>query len=147
MSLLILAIIPNLPFFFCVWRSWSHYRGIFSRDHLGLLLSYRISVIAYKASQYLQSLLDHDLIIPEANESLDEVYKLHPPSSNPNSVSESSESSGSSAPQEPHRLLLAPEAVPAILSLFEFESTTASADLHRAIEQARSRVASGRADL
>ena len=23
-----LAIIPNLPFFFCVWRSWSHYRGI-----------------------------------------------------------------------------------------------------------------------
>lgn len=21
------AVIPNLPFFFCVWRSWSHYRG------------------------------------------------------------------------------------------------------------------------
>ena len=32
MSLLkkfLLAIIPNLPFFFCAWRSWSHYRGIF----------------------------------------------------------------------------------------------------------------------
>ena len=31
MSLLtkiLLAIIPNLPFFFCAWRSWSHYRGI-----------------------------------------------------------------------------------------------------------------------
>ena len=30
MSLLkkiLLAIIPNLPFFFCAWRSWSHYRG------------------------------------------------------------------------------------------------------------------------
>ena len=23
-----LAVIPNIPFFFCVWRSWSHYRGI-----------------------------------------------------------------------------------------------------------------------
>lgn len=50
--------------------------------------------------------------------------------------------------QEPqHTLLLAPKAVPAIISLFEFESTTASADLHRAIEQARLRVASGRTDL
>ena len=23
------AIIPNIPFFFCAWRSWSHYRGVF----------------------------------------------------------------------------------------------------------------------
>ena len=27
-SLLFAAIIPNIPFFFCVWRSWSHYRGL-----------------------------------------------------------------------------------------------------------------------
>lgn len=25
--LIFLAVIPNLPFFFCVWRSWSHYKG------------------------------------------------------------------------------------------------------------------------
>ena len=25
-----LAIIPNLPFFFCVWRAWSHYRGVYN---------------------------------------------------------------------------------------------------------------------
>lgn len=23
----ILPIIPNLPFFFCVWRAWSHWKG------------------------------------------------------------------------------------------------------------------------
>lgn len=90
------------------------------------------------------------------------MYKLYPPTtssptSNPSSISESeSESSESSSSsilktdpeREPqHTLLLAPEAVPAIVSLFELKSTTASADLHRAIEQARLRVESGRADL
>ena len=87
------------------------------------------------------------------------MYNLYPPttsslSPNPSeSDSESSESSSSSIPKtkserEPqHTLLLAPEAVPAIISLFGLESTAASADLHRAIEQARLRVASGRADL
>lgn len=24
----LIAIVPNLPFFFCAWRSWSHYRGM-----------------------------------------------------------------------------------------------------------------------
>jgi len=128
-----IPIIPNLPFFFCVWRSWSHYR-------------------AYKSSQYLQSLLDHHLIVPEASETLNEVYRLYPPttsspSSNPISISESSMPNTDPEREFQHTLLLAPEAVPAIISLFELESTTASADLHRAIEQARLRVASGRADL
>ena len=83
------------------------------------------------------------------------MYELYSPtasspSSNP---SESSASSSSSIPKtdpqrEPqHTLLLTPEAVPAIVSLFQLESTTASADLHRAIEQARVRVANGDADL
>jgi len=128
----LIPIIPNLPFFFSVWRSWSHYR-------------------AYRSSQYLQSLLDYDLIVPEASEPLDEVYKLYPPgttspSSDPGSVSESNALSSrrTNLEQEPqHQTLLGPEAVPPILSLFEFESTTASVDLHCAIEQARLRVASG----
>ena len=125
----------------------------------GMLLSYTNSAIAYRSSQYLQSLLDHDIIVPEASKPLDEVYRLYPPttpsasSDDPDSVSKSnSASSEFSIPKtnpdrEPqHTLLLGPEAVASILSLFEFESTT-SADLHRAIEQARLRVASGRVDL
>jgi hypothetical protein len=142
---LLLAIIPNLPFFFCAWRLWSHYRGIFFRDQIVLLV---LSIIAYKPSQYLQCLLDHDLIVPEASESLNEVYKLYPATTtNPSSNSESSipKTNPERGPQ--HTLLLAPDAVPAIISRFELESTTAGADLHRAIEQARLRVASGRADL
>ena len=106
-------------------------------------------VIAYRSSQYLQSLLDHDIIVPEACEPLDEVYKFYPPTSVSKSNSSSSEFSipKTDPDREPqHTLLLGPEAVPAILSLFEFESTT-GADLHRAIEQTRLRVASGRTDL
>ncbi|KAF8800102.1 hypothetical protein BYT27DRAFT_7200608 [Phlegmacium glaucopus] len=128
---MIIPIIPNLPFFFCAWRSWSHYR-------------------AYRSSQYLQSLLDHDIIVPEASESLDEVYKLYPPTTSPSSLSSDPiPESNSSIPKtnlerEPqHQLLLRPEAVQAILSLLDLEPTT-SADLHRALEQARLRVSSGR---
>ena len=99
------------------------------------------------------------MIVPEASEPLDEVYKLYAgttPSAScddPDSVSKPNSSSSefsilkTNPNREPeHTLLLGPEAVPAILSLFGFESTT-STDLHRAIEQARLRVASGRVDL
>jgi len=119
--------------FFCAWRSWSHYR-------------------AYRSSQYLQSLLDHDIIVPEASELLDEVYKLYARKKLSAACDDPKSSSDFSIPKtnpdrEPqHTLLLGPEAVPDILSLFGFESTT-SADLHRAIEQARLRVAGGRVDL
>ena len=157
---ILLAIIPNIPFFFCAWRSWSHYRGIYS---FGIILVLLVSdtnyVIAYRSSQYLQSLLDHDLILPEASEPLDEVYNMYPAttlsaSSDPNSESNpsSSESSISVSKTNPehepqHTLLLDPEAVPSILSIFKLESTTTSTDLLRAIAQARLRVASGRVDL
>ena len=155
--MIFLAIIPNLPFFFCTWRSWSHYRGIYIVRSPSTS-SYTNFVIAYRASQYLQSLLDHDIIVPETSEPLDEVYKLYarktPPAScdDPDSVSKSDSSSSefsipkTNSDREPHHTLLGPEAVPAILSLFKFESTT-GVDLHRAIEQARMRVASGRVDL
>lgn len=149
---------PNLPFFFCAWRSWSHYRGIcFFWDHLVLLVSYANFLIAYRSSQYLQSLLEHDIIDPEPNEPLDELYKLYAPTTpsasndDPHLVSKSKSSSSSefSIPKtnpdgEPQNtLLLGSEAVPAILSLFGLESTT-GADLRRAIDQARLRVSKGR---
>jgi len=71
-------------------------------------------------------------------------------SSNPDSVSQSHSSSmpktNPGREESRHQLLLGPEAIPAILSLFELESTT-SADLHRALEQARLRVSTGRSEL
>ncbi|KAH8072260.1 mitochondrial K+-H+ exchange-related-domain-containing protein, partial [Cristinia sonorae] len=60
---MIIPVIPNLPFFFCVWRSWSHYR-------------------AYKASAYLEELIARGAISPEKNAELDKVYTDHASSSN-----------------------------------------------------------------
>ncbi|KAF8962968.1 mitochondrial K+-H+ exchange-related-domain-containing protein [Flammula alnicola] len=143
---IIVPIIPNLPFFFCVWRSWSHYR-------------------AYKSSQYLQSLLEHNIIVPEPSEPLDEVYRLRqlaaPPtpsestdsssSSSAPEIDPASDASSSSAPnpKEPsHILLLTRDAVPSILSIYGFKpESTAAADLYRAVEQARVRVSTGRPEL
>ncbi|KDR83090.1 hypothetical protein GALMADRAFT_88915 [Galerina marginata CBS 339.88] len=155
---MIIPIIPNLPFFFCAWRSWSHYR-------------------AYRSSQYLQSLLEHNLIVPQANEALDQVYRTyqispHPimskpehsttgsaPSSEAKSKPADEGSSSSSSPNSssttnpdtsihPHQTLLTRDAVPSILSIFELgPASTAAADLYRAVEQARVRVATGRSEL
>lgn len=54
------AVIPNFPFFFCAWRAWSHYR-------------------AFKASQYLQSFIQHGAILPQASSELDTIYAEHAP--------------------------------------------------------------------
>ena len=96
---------------------------------------------AYRASQYLQSLLDSGSIVPEPSESLDGVYKHF---ASPNSNGETDKIDGS-APQY-HTTLLTREAVPSIVNLFGLESI-AAADLLRAVEQARVRVKSGRAVL
>ncbi|KLO12193.1 hypothetical protein SCHPADRAFT_854179 [Schizopora paradoxa] len=53
----LIPVIPNIPFFFCVWRSWHHYR-------------------AYKASSYLESLLLlRNAIIPQPDSALDRIYE------------------------------------------------------------------------
>lgn len=52
----LIPIIPNLPFFFCAWRAWSHYK-------------------AYKASTYLQSVLGEGMIEPHASHALDMLYQ------------------------------------------------------------------------
>lgn len=137
---MIIPVIPNLPFFFCVWRSWSHYK-------------------AYRASQYLQSLLDRGVIVPEASPALDLVYKDYAPeSSSPEKISpengnshlnpsSNSNPSTNPDPKPPpsahHTLLLTHDAVPAIISFFGLKPS-ALADLQRAVEQARVRVGSGR---
>jgi len=51
----IVPVVPNLPFFFCAWRSWSHYR-------------------AWTTSDYLQYLLENGTVRPEPNDGLAEIY-------------------------------------------------------------------------
>ncbi|KAG6840377.1 hypothetical protein C0991_007114 [Blastosporella zonata] len=129
---MIIPIIPNLPFFFCVWRSWSHYK-------------------AYRASQYLQTLIDSDSLVPEASESLDTVYKDFSPDkssiASPHvDKDEKSNNPGGKSSTLQHEVLLTRDAVPEILDTFKLKST-AGADLLRAVEQARVRVLSGRGVL
>ncbi|KAJ4482306.1 mitochondrial K+-H+ exchange-related-domain-containing protein [Lentinula aciculospora] len=120
---MIIPIIPNLPFFFCVWRSWSHYR-------------------AYRASQYLAALIKHGHVVSAPSLELDTIYKRYGPKSlialprNP-----SSSPSPSHATAENIELLLTREAVPPIVSTFSLEESSTS-NIYRAIEQARVRTES-----
>ncbi|KAJ8501995.1 hypothetical protein ONZ45_g11947 [Pleurotus djamor] len=53
---MLIPIIPNLPFFYCAWRSWHHYR-------------------AYRASQYVQALIENGHMHPEPSPVLDKLYE------------------------------------------------------------------------
>ncbi|KAG1884992.1 mitochondrial K+-H+ exchange-related-domain-containing protein [Suillus subluteus] len=144
---IIVPVIPNLPFFFCVWRSWSHYR-------------------AYRTSQYLSSLLDYGLIAPEPSPALDKLYASYvpsfsnieslrsptapsPKSATPLPVNASSTNNGcppddvtaslsqhgtSNVHKTSQRLLLTRKAIPHILQLFGLPQSSA-ADMYRAVEQ------------
>ncbi|TBU23259.1 mitochondrial K+-H+ exchange-related-domain-containing protein [Dichomitus squalens] len=130
----IIPIIPNFPFFFCIWRSWSHYR-------------------AYKASEYLESLLQRGAIITQSSPELDVIYakyaprppksfeseKPPAPSDHAPSGSEHSEK-GVDADPAP-TLLLTKEAVVELQKALDVpEDSTFAADVYRALEQARLRL-------
>ncbi|KAI0693232.1 mitochondrial K+-H+ exchange-related-domain-containing protein [Cytidiella melzeri] len=130
---MIIPIIPNLPFFFCVWRSWSHYK-------------------AYKASSYLEQLLEKGSIVPQDSAELNAIYAAYAPSApsaNEPQQAEDSDSDASSSPRvnNNEHLLLTRDAVPAITAYFDTgpshassSSSSLAADLYRAIEQAALRV-------
>ncbi|KAF8744743.1 Mitochondrial K+-H+ exchange-related, partial [Rhizoctonia solani] len=52
---MLIPIMPNLPFFFCVWRAWTHWK-------------------AYKASTYLLELSNQGAIQTVPSEDLDNIY-------------------------------------------------------------------------
>ncbi|KAG6887330.1 hypothetical protein C0995_016149 [Termitomyces sp. Mi166 len=106
-------------------------------------------IIPYRASQYLQTLLDNDALVPEASEAFDAVYKEYSPNKTAiTSPDESKDEKSKSAKctTEQHELLLTRDAVPAILHTFNLKPCS-GADLLRAVEQARVRVRSGRGIL
>jgi hypothetical protein len=108
-----------------VWRAWTHWR-------------------AYRASDYLLSLLNRNAIASEENDALDAIYKRYSPthttpsSSSVESAPSTSETKALLEPTRGEPLLLTKEAVPPILELFQLPED-AAADMYRAIEQARQR--------
>ncbi|KAJ6525221.1 mitochondrial K+-H+ exchange-related-domain-containing protein [Mycena vulgaris] len=57
---MIIPVIPNLPFFFCAWRAWSHYQAL-------------------RAARHVDALLQADKIVPEADTALDAVSRTRRP--------------------------------------------------------------------
>ncbi|KAF7298832.1 p-loop containing nucleoside triphosphate hydrolase protein [Mycena indigotica] len=50
------AVIPNIPFFFCAWRAWSHYQAL-------------------QGARYIDGLLKTGKIVPQSLMELDSVYE------------------------------------------------------------------------
>jgi len=122
---MLIPVIPNFPFFFCVWRSWSHYR-------------------AYKASDYLRSLLQRGTIVPHLDANLDNIYAKHAPSNTLHDATKSGPEVGKDEEgrNEENKVLLRRDAVPQILELYGLPES-ATSDIYRAIEQASSRLRKG----
>ncbi|KAG6820620.1 hypothetical protein H0H93_014223 [Arthromyces matolae] len=106
-------------------------------------------IIPYRASEYLQTLIDNDALVPQASDTFDMVYREHSPMNTaitPPGGSKVEDFSQSNPSTEQHELLLTRDAVPAILRTFGLNPSS-GADLLRAVEQARVRVRSGRGIL
>lgn len=129
--------LPNLPFFFCVWRSWSHYRGTTSFLLLGILTFLCALCLAYKASDWLQSLLQRGAIVPHSDADLDDIYTSHAPS---NALHDATKQTVSGDKKdEEQNVLLGRDAVPQILRLYGLPES-AAADIYRAVAQANARL-------
>jgi len=85
-------------------------------------------LLAYRSTQYLQALLLHGSIFPEANEALDAVFREF---SSPVSVLAGEEDIA--------KFVLTRRAVPAITSLFDLKGNV-DVDMYRAIDQAQLRI-------
>lgn len=135
------AVIPNFPFFFCAWRSWSHYRGAVALSSLGTLSF--LQGAAYKASDYLLSLLQRGTIVPHSDANLDSIYAKHATSDTLQEATSSGYGAGKDdGTKVEKRVLLKLDAVPQILELYGLPESAAS-NMYRAIEQASSRLRKG----
>jgi len=113
---MLIPVIPNLPFFFCAWRAWSNYK-------------------AYKASQYIGSLIQRGAVVQERDARLDDIYQKAASRSCADGEHVQTSSDEASTTRHPARTVLAREDIPKILDMYELPST-AAADMYRAIEQA-----------
>ncbi|KAJ7134839.1 mitochondrial K+-H+ exchange-related-domain-containing protein [Mycena epipterygia] len=54
---MIVPVVPNLPFFFCAWRAWSHYQAL-------------------RGARHVDALLQAGKIVPEGDQALDAAYAV-----------------------------------------------------------------------
>ncbi|KZT53807.1 hypothetical protein CALCODRAFT_407714, partial [Calocera cornea HHB12733] len=144
----LVPVIPNIPFFYCAWRAWGHYR-------------------AYRAATYLDKLINSHTIVPTPSPLLDKLYAGFPSlqptlppadarapaaaASTPSSASPASSASSSSSPspspssssepQDPAApyLLLNTHDIRTLIRAFALPEESAT-ELEIALAQARARV-------
>jgi hypothetical protein len=99
---------------------------------------------AYKASDYLRSLLQRGAIVPHLDAGLDGIYTRHAPSDTILDATKSVSEGGKSEERktEEKKVLLGRDAVPDILELYGLPESAAS-DINRAVEQAGARLRKG----
>jgi len=95
----IIPIMPNIPFFFCLWRAYNHWR-------------------AHRGAKFLQELLDHQCIESRPHTPLDNFYTRPALTVPPSSLSSISESgSAEKAPSGP--LLFTRDDIPNLLEALQ----------------------------
>jgi len=98
-----------------------------SKRSLPLRVQYsHVTCEAFKASEYLQRLIDQGALVPEPSETLDKIYESYPAPEH-------------DLPSNQRPALLTRDAVPALLEAFQLEGAQAESDFYRALEQAQSR--------
>jgi hypothetical protein len=98
---------------------------------------------AYKASDYLRSLLQRGTIVPNSDANLDSIYAKHAPSNILHDATKSGSEVGKDEEgRKEEKVLLRRDAVPQILELYGLPESAGS-DIYRAIDQASSRLKKG----
>ncbi|SPO20042.1 uncharacterized protein UTRI_00436_B [Ustilago trichophora] len=122
----LVPVVPNLPFFYLVYRAWSHWK-------------------AYKSSQYLSTLIGQDRVRPTESKELDAIFaQTSPPVDS--TVSEASEEKATEpAPAEDERMLLLQHHIPMLMDTMEFPEWV-RADLRRARLQVVNSIAQNKLD-
>ncbi|SJX60418.1 uncharacterized protein SRS1_11750 [Sporisorium reilianum f. sp. reilianum] len=116
----LVPVVPNLPFFYLVYRAWSHWK-------------------AYKSSQYLSTLIAQDLVRPTESNELDSIFAQTTP---PADATPSSNDKKTATPAaiEDERMLLLPHQIQLLMDKMEFPEWV-RADLRRARLQVEKSVA------
>lgn len=128
----LVPVVPNLPFFYLVYRAWSHWK-------------------AYKSSQYLSTLIGQDRVRPTESKDLDAIFaQASPPvdASSPeasNKETETTATTSTSNPAQNEHMLLLTHHIPMLMDKMEFPEWV-QADLRRARLQVEKSIAENKLD-
>ncbi|SOV08344.1 uncharacterized protein UDID_00610 [Ustilago sp. UG-2017a] len=124
----LVPVVPNLPFFYLVYRAWSHWK-------------------AYKASQYLSNLIGQNRVQPTESKELDAIFSQPAPIAAPadSTSTEASTSEATNPAAEDERMLLLAHHIPTLMDKMQFPEWV-RADLRRARLQVEKSVAENKLD-